>query len=366
MTRILFAITELDAGGAELALCELATRLDRARFEPQVAVLCGDGPVAARIRERGIPVHCLGAWGKTDVRVLWRLRRLLRQADLAHSYLFHANLATRFAAVRAGLAAVVCAARVAERSRPRRRWLDCLTSRLVDVQTCVSAGVRDWLAEGGFPRAKLVVIPNGVDADRFAGRDPAFKARLGLAPDAPLVTAIGRLHEQKGLEYFVRAASSVRHSAPGCRFLLVGAGPLEARLKALAAELRLAGHLTFLPHCEDVPAVLRATDVFVLTSLWEGMPNVVLEAMAAAVPVVATRVEGIDELIEDGVTGRTVCVRDVPALVAAVLRFLADPEQARRVGEAAQRRVRDRFSLDAMVRAHEELYARLLAEASRR
>ena len=365
MTRVLYVITELDVGGAELALCELASRLDRARFAPEVAVLFGHGPVAHRLRERGVPVHCLGARGKWDLRVLWRLRRLLRGADLAHSYLFHANLLTRLAAIRAGLAAVVCSARVAERSRPRRRRLECRTHRLVDVEVCVSAGVRDWLAEGGFPREKLVVIPNGVDAERFAGRDPAFKTRLGLAPEAPLVATIGRLHEQKGLDDFLRAAAALGDACPACRFLIVGQGPLEAPLKALAHELHLDERVTFLPSCDDVPAVLRATDVFLLTSLWEGMPNVVLEAMAAAAPVVATRVEGIADVLEDGRTGSIVPPRDVSALAAAALRYLDEPDRARAVGQAAQEHVRAHFTLDAVVEAHQRLYRRLLAPAAK-
>ncbi|HUT34748.1 MAG TPA: glycosyltransferase [Planctomycetota bacterium] len=361
MNRILYVITELDVGGAEKALVALATRLNRAAYEPQVACLSGRGPLGADLRERGIPVHFLGARGWWDVRALWRLRRLARQADIVHSFLYHANMAARLAAVGTRVAAVVSSARVAERSRPGRRRLECLTHRLVDAEVCVSNGVRDFFAAGGFPTRKLVVIPNGVDAARFAGRDPAFKARLGIRPDAPLVTTIGRLHEQKGMGAFVRAAASVRHSRPDCHFLIVGAGPLEAALRAAAKGLHLEGGLTFLGHCDDVPAVLRATDVFVLASLWEGMPNVVLEAMAAGLPVVATRVEGTVDLIEHNETGLLVMPRDVPGLVSAIQRVLDEPALAQRLGAAARERVRTHFPLDAMVRRHEALYADLLA-----
>lgn len=363
MSRILYVITELDVGGAEKALAELAARLDRAAYEPEVACLSGRGPLAADLRARGIPVHCLDARGWWDLAALWRLRRLIRKAHIVHSFLYHANLAARVAALASG-ARVVGSARVAERSRPARRRLECLTHRLVDAEVCVSSGVRDYMAAGGFPRAKLVVIPNGVDAARFAGRDPAFKARLGLRPDAPLVTTIGRLHEQKGMDAFVRAAASVRRSRPECRFLIVGAGPLEAELREAAKALGLAQGLTFLGHCDHVPAVLRATDVFVLASLWEGMPNVVLEAMAAGAPVVATRVEGTLDLLEHDQTGLLVMPRDVPGLVSGILRLLDEPATARRLADAAQARAREHFSLDAMVRRHEALYAELLARHS--
>lgn len=361
MTRILYVITELDVGGAEQALCELASRLDRQAFAAEVACLAGKGPLAARLRERGIPVRHIGARGKWDLRALWRLRRLLRGADIAHSFLFHANMLTRVAAIRTGVAAVVCSARVAERSRPRRRALECRTQRLVDVEVCVSSGVRDWLIAGGFSREKLAVIPNGVDADSFAGRDASFKAQLGLSADTPLVTTIGRLHEQKGMAYFLRAAASIRRSLPRCHFLVVGRGPLEAELKALVKQFQLESHVSLLGFTDDVAAVLRATDVFVLASLWEGMPNVLLEAMAAAVPVVATRVEGVTDIVGDGKTGLLVMPQDVPAIASAVLRLLQDPDRARAMGAAGQERVRKHFSLDVMVRRHQELYARLLA-----
>ena len=366
MSRILYVITELEIGGAEKTLFELATRISRHGFEPQVATLGGLGPLGQELCAQGVPVHPLGARGRWDVRVVWRLRRLVREADIVHSFLFHANMAARFAALATGVTAVVSSARVAERSRPRRRRLECLTHRLVDAQACVSNGVRDFYAAGGFPREKLVVIPNGVDARRFAGRDPAFKSRLGIGPDRPLITTIGRLHEQKGMAHFVRAAASIHRSRPDCHFLVVGSGPLEEELRALAKGLDLQGSITFLAHCDDVPAVLRATDVFLLASLWEGMPNVVLEAMAAAVPVVATRVEGTIDLIEHEKTGLLVMPRDVPALVSFALRLLGEPERAARLGQAAQEHVRANFRLEAMVRRHAELYAELLARAAHR
>jgi len=363
MSRVLYVITELDVGGAEKALAELATRLTRAAYGPEVACLSGRGPLGVHLRERGIPVHFLEARGWWDARALWRLRRLIRGADIVHSFLYHANMAARLAAIASG-AIVVGSARVAERSRPVRRRLEGLTHRLVDAEVCVSSGVRDYLAGGGFPRRKLVVIPNGVDVARFAGRDPAFKARLGIGPDAPLVATIGRLHEQKGMGAFVRAAASVHRSRPECRFLIAGSGPLEGELRAAAKALGLGQSLTFLGPCDHVPAVLRATDVFVLASLWEGMPNVVLEAMAAGAPVVATRVEGTVDLLEHNETGLLVMPRDVPGLVSGILRLIDEPATARRLADAAQARAREHFSLDAMVRRHEALYAELLARHS--
>ena len=365
MARVLYVITELDVGGAERALVELATRLDRTAYEPEVACLMGDGPLAEVLRQRDVPVHALGVRGKWDLRVLWRLRRLLAGCDVVHSFLFHANMVARVAAIGSGVSAVVSSARVAERSRPRRRSLERWTHWLVDAETCVSNGVRDYLGAGGFPRDKLVVIPNGVDVERFGPRDPAFKRRLGLRADTPLVTTIGRLHEQKGMHYFLRAAASVRHSRPDCHFLVVGHGPLEDELRRLAAEFHIADHVTFLGFCDDVPAVLAATDVFVLPSLWEGMPNAVLEAMAAGVPVVATRVEGTVDIIEDGKTGLLVLPRDIPGLVSAVLRLLGEPDRAAALAAAGQAHVRAHFPLDAMVRRHEQLYADLLRRAAR-
>ena len=145
MTRVLYVITELDVGGAEKALVELATRLSRGAFEPEVACLMGEGPLVEPLRKSGVRVHLLDARGKWDVRALWRLRRLAAGFDIVHSLLFHANMAARLAAMGIGVGAVIAAARVAERSRPRRRWLERWTHWLVDAEVCVSNGVRDYL-----------------------------------------------------------------------------------------------------------------------------------------------------------------------------------------------------------------------------
>jgi len=365
MTQILYVITELDVGGAERTLCELVTRLSRGAYEPEVACLMGHGPLANVLEEAHVPVHFLEARGKWDLRALWRLRRLIGRADMVHSFLYHANMAARIAAAGAGAAAVISSARVAERSRPERRRHECRTHWLVDAEVCVSNGVRDYMASGGFPREKLHVVPNGVDAARFARRDPALKSRLGLPPEAPLITTIGRLHEQKGLSTFLRAAASVLHSRPDARFLIVGTGPLEEQLRAEAAQFHIAHAVTFLGFADDVPAVLAAADIFVLASLWEGMPNALLEAQAAGLPTVATRVEGTVDIVEDGRTGLLVIPKDVPGLATAVLRLLEEPGRGRRLGEAARERVRAHFTLDAMVRRHEILYDQLLAERSR-
>ncbi len=361
MTRVLYVITELDIGGAERTLCELARRLDRQRFAPQVACLTGEGPLVEPLRDSGVPVHLLGACCKADLRALWRLHRLLREADLAHSFLFHANLLTRLAAVRTPARAVISSARVTEPDRPHRRTLDRLTHRLVNAEVCVSSGVRDWLIEGGLPAEKLVVIPNGVDVERFAGRGSAFKSELGIAPEAPLVTTIGRLTEQKGIDDFIQAAAKLHHAARGTHFLIVGEGALRPDLGAQAEQLGLGSAITFLGFRSDVPDILRATDLFVLASRWEGMPNALLEAMAAGVPAIGTRVEGTEDVIQDGETGLLVAPRDPRALAEAMKSLLTDRDRAQTLGRAAREHVRTHFSLDAMVHRHEDLYERLLA-----
>jgi glycosyltransferase involved in cell wall biosynthesis len=224
----------------------------------------------------------------------------------------------------------------------------------------VSRHVRDRLAAGaGVPARKLRIVANGIDPAAFArSADPALRARLAGSPDRPLVLTAARLSPQKAIDGLLSAAVLV----PDAIFAIAGDGPDRAALEARAQALGIAPRVRFLGPRDDIPELLAACDLFVLPSLFEGLPLSVLEAMAAGKPVAATRIPGTDEAVADGETGILVPPGDAPALAAAIRAFLSDPALARRAGEAGRERVRTRFTASAMVdgvvAAYEELLAR--------
>ena len=366
-------ITELDVGGAENALVSLVTRLDRRRWRPTVIALGPEGPLSAPIRAAGVTVECLGVDPRRPLRAVRRLAGALRRCRpaLVQSFLFHANVATRLAVPLAGRPRpwILGGLRVAER---RKRWhlmLDRLTSHLAAGSVCVSEGVRRFSRDvGGWPDDRLTVIPNAVDVAPFdrAAAAALSRAALGLGgvPEGSFLSLyVGRLDGQKGLPVLLDAAARVVAARPtrDWHLALAGDGPDRAALTSLAASHpALAGRVHWLGRRDDVPALLHACDLLVLPSLWEGMPNVVLEAMAARRAVVATRVEGTEDLVAPGRNGWLVPPADPAALADALLDAAADPDRLRRFGAAARARVEADFTPARMVAAYERLWAGLL------
>ena len=359
--RIFYLITELDVGGAEKALYELVRRLDRGRFEPVVGCLTGRGEVGDWLRDVGVEVLHFDMRSALDLGVVRRVANAMRRhrSDGVHTFLFHANLIGRVAARLAGVRPVISSVRVEERRRSHL-LLDWLTHRLVDVETCVSESTRRYTHErAGIPLDKLVVIPNGVDAARFADPPPP-PAEWGLPDDAPVIATVARLDEQKN-PMALLAAIADEEGLEGSRPVLAwaGDGPMRGEVEREVARLGLGDRVRLLGRIADVRPLLGRADVFVLASRWEGMPNCVLEAMAAGLPVVATSVGGCPELVEHGETGYLVDPGDTSALSGALCRLLDDADLRLRMGRAARARVRKRFSLDAMAEANVRLYEAL-------
>lgn len=360
---IAFCITDLDRGGAELALVALVTRLDPERWAPHVFCLTHRGRLAETLEEAGIPVTCLHLQRWNLPAVLWRLRRGLRHVrpQVVQTFLYHANILGRLAARMAGVSCVVSGVRVAEQRSRLRLLIDRWTQFLVRKHVCVSEGVaRFSIDRGGLPRPKVVVIPNGVDYEKFAGATPTDLEGLGVPAGSVTILFVGRLEHQKAPEVLVAAVAPLLQADRKRHVLLVGSGPDEARLREQAARLAVADQLHFAGRRDDVAGLMAAADCLVLPSRWEGMPNVVLEAMAAGLPVVATAVEGIDELLGRGNCGRIVPVDHPIALAEALNEFLQTREERKRIGLAAQLYVREHFTWNAVAAAYSDLYAELL------
>jgi glycosyltransferase involved in cell wall biosynthesis len=298
-----------------------------------------------------------------------RIRRMLRESspDLLRCY----NHETLFHAVPASLGLGVPivyynGGRLGE--TPRRLRIERALSTRVSRVVVPSGELRDYMVRTvGIAARKVRVIENGVDTARFRAPLDVVEVRreLGLAPSARVLGTVGRLSAEKDHRTLLRAFDRVRREEPDARLLVVGDGPLRGELSDFARELGLGDAALFLGPRNDAPRLYRVMDVFLLTSRTEGFSNVLLEAAAAGVPLVSTRVQGASRLVEDGVTGFLAAPEDDAALAERALAVLRDASLARRLREAASKRVDETFSLARMAREYEELYRELIGSRRR-
>jgi glycosyltransferase involved in cell wall biosynthesis len=367
--RTVVHFSDSDAfGGTERALLQLLARLDRERWRP--VLFHPDAPGAAELANEasalGVPTRALPA-PASPARGVASIPGLALALRRERAAVFHAHqtwsLSCRYGIVAAAVARV--RARVASAQlfveMPRLRGIDvqhAIISRALHRHVAVSRHVA-WRLHDRFdvPGEKIVVIPNAVALGPRAPRDAALRARVLLGQRAPLVLTVARLDAQKGVAYLLDAAAEV----PEAVFVIAGEGPERASLEARAASLEIAHRVRFLGHRRDVPALLAIADLFVLPSLWEGLPLSILEAMAAGIPVVATRIGGTDELVRDGETGTLAPPENGSALAEAIRAVLYDRERALRMAAAARAFAEREHSAAAMVSATSALYEELLA-----
>lgn len=361
------------AGGGERLAVQVATRLDRRRFESFLcAPRCCSPPLDAGTRAaleelRRAQVGFLGL-GRRHKADLWPFRRLIaflrhQRIDVLHAHKFGSNVWGTLLGRAAGVPVVICH----EHSwsyvgQPVRRVLDRhLIARWSDVLIAVSREDQRRMVEvEGISLEDTVFIPNGASLSaRSPGAD--VRAELDIPRDALVVGSVGFLRVPKRHDLLLRAVSRLRRSRAELHVVIVGEGAGRGELESLSSTLGLEARVHLLGQRLDVPDVLAALDVAVLASDSEGAPLSILEYMEAGLPIVASRVGGIPGLIEDGVQGLLVPPGDELALAQALDRVLSAPQEARRLGVAAQARWRAQFDLDAMVRRLEGLYEERLA-----
>ncbi len=361
--RIALVITELNVGGAERCLTQLAIGLDRKRFEPLVISI---GPRPSNEQEMlvnlleaaQVPVHFLNASSKWQLPIgVWRLRKALDafKPDVVQSFLFHADLLTRLA-VGGRPCRSFMGLRVADPARWRQRW-ERWAARRATAVVCVSEAVCDYARdEAGIKAEQLVVIPNAIDVEKQRSVKPLDLNSLGVGGSRRAILCVGRLHRQKGLEWLLETMPAVFERLPDHDLFIVGTGPDETRLRSQTRELNVEERVHFLGWRDDVPRLMAASSLLVLASRWEGMPNVVLEAMAAALPVVATNTHGVRELLGADDNRQTVEFGDSDTLIDRLSLFGRDNELAVRIGAANRSRAAACFSLEGMVAEYESLY----------
>ncbi|MDR0867053.1 MAG: glycosyltransferase [Planctomycetota bacterium] len=357
---ILELITELGAGGAERVVFELATRL------PQVAVaaLDGRGVFADRLRERGVAVYDLGARRKTDVGVVWRLRRLLRELRprVLHTHLFHANLLGRLAAAGLHIPALSTCHIMETRPRPWHFFLDRLTARLAAGEVCVSQAVADFQRQKtGLPAEFFPVIYNGIDLEKFrpAADREALRRELNFPAAALTVGFLGRLAPQKGVDIFIRAIAALMNLAPELApqvaWVVGGAGSEERKLRELAADLNLP-HILFCGEIAAPEKFLAALDIAVMPSRYEGFGLVAAEAQSCGAAVIAADLPPLREIVADGENG-LLTPPDADALAAALQKLSVNPDLRRRLAAAGQQSAR-RFEVEKMANEYRRLLER--------
>jgi sugar transferase (PEP-CTERM/EpsH1 system associated) len=362
---IAHVIPTLRIAGLENVVARLTDRLP-AHFGHAVITPGADGPLRSRFPV-GVAVVAMAEQHPPDRWNALRMARLFRslRPDVVHSR----NWSCVDAIIGARLAGVPIVihsehgreATDPEGRNPIRRVGRRLLSPMVDQFVTVSRDLGRWLVEDiGISGHKVMSICNGVDTERFSpgGRQTA-RAALGIGPESIVIGTVGRLDPVKDHVGLLQAFSRLADD-PRALLVIVGDGPCRATLAATVAALGLSGRVRLLGERDDVPAVLAGFDIFVLSSIGEGMSNAILEAMATGLPVVATRVGGNPELVVNGTSGFLVEPRSPAGLTAALCCYLGDPGLLARHGRAARELAQAEFSLERMVGAYEQLYGRLL------
>ncbi|HEY3059490.1 MAG TPA: glycosyltransferase [Chloroflexota bacterium] len=371
-TRVLHVITSLERGGAENHLLALLRHADRSAFSFETAVLSGDGELVAALRADGIPVHTLRARGRMDPLALVRLVELLRmgQYDIVHSHLFRADIYAGLAVSRLGERRPLL---ISTRHNDDRFFLNpfvgivhYLLSSRQDLIIAISDHIaRFTVARGVRDPARVRRVYHGLETPdtRELERDAVrIRAELGVGAGEFLVGNVGRLAPQKGQRHLVEAMPLLLERVPRAHLAIAGGGLLEDYLRELALDLGVAERVHVLGPRRDVPALMHAFDAFAMPSIWEGFGLVLLEAMAAARPIVASRVATIPEVVLDGVTGLLVGAGDAVGLAEALGRLADEPELAHGMGVAGRERLRGQFSIEKMVGDTELLYRELLED----
>jgi glycosyltransferase involved in cell wall biosynthesis len=369
--RVVHCLDSFEVGGTELNAVRTIESLDRAAFDIRVVGLSRRGVLLERIERAGVPVEefaITSLLSPATALVGWRLTRWLRanQIDIVHAHDIYSNIFVVPWARVAGVPVVIASRRWwTETNRAAHVWLNRNAYRLAHRVLANSASVGRLVCDEGVDSSRVLVIPNFVDDAAFDSPPPlelaAMRARLGVTDSDRVVGIVANLHPIKDHATLLDAFARLAPADPSLRLAVVGDGLERGNLEARAASLGIAERVRFAGRQPHQPSCHWAFGVSVLSSRGEGFPNSIVEAMAAARPIVATDVGGVPDAVTHGTTGLLVPAGDPRALADAMLRVLSDPGLARRLAGAAQRAARDRFSRSRVLSQLESTY-RDLAE----
>jgi len=371
--KIAYIITSSGIGGAEKILYHTVIGLDCNKYQISVCSLKEKGEVAKELEKHGVDIYCLHMANREGwigwlasagalFRLLLYLKRL--RPAIIHSFLFRANILSRIAGYLIGVPIVISSIRVMGGEKGYFHFSERMTSFMVDRYIAVSESVERYIIQKSkIPERKISVIYNGVEVKNHTNlKVQNAKLLFNIEAKDNIVVTVGRLHRQKGYSYLLHAISKVKEKFPRIKLMFIGKGGEKNSLKNLAESLDLTDQVVFAGLRSDVENVLSTAELFVLPSLWEGMPNALLEAMAAGKAVVATRVGGIPELVIHEKTGILVPPEDFDALADAIIDLLQDKVRAKKMGEAGRVRVEEHFNISETLKKTENLYQELLKE----
>jgi glycosyltransferase involved in cell wall biosynthesis len=369
--KIFFLLDSFNLGGTETQAVQLATRLDVKRYDVTLGCLRARGPLLEKLAGSGVSVReFFREGGITSLNGMYQVLRLalfLRRGgfSIVHTHDLYANMLGIPAAAIARVPIIISSRRdlghLAWYQGGRRAWMRRLQGLSAVVLTNAAAIRESLIAEDHFPRDKVRVIHNGVDFERFAQTGGHRDWLLPGTEGEKWIVLVGNmLGDVKGHPYAIAAAPAILREFPKTRFVFVGDGQARQELERQVAQSGLDRHFSFLGRRNDVARILACCDIAMLPSKAEGLPNAILEYMAAGLPTVASQVGGNAELIEEGKTGLLIPPADSSALANALLRILRDTDLAEKLGKSARQYVASHFSFERLVKNTDELYTELL------
>ena len=363
---IVFLITSFATGGAEHQVRDIAVRLAERGWSVAIVSMIPPRLEVQQNEQRTFPITHLGMQpGSVDVRAIPRLARVLDhlRPRLVHSHMIHANLMARLARPISQMPSLVCTSHNVNEEGRLRDLSIRVTDRLADRTTHVSrAGFRSYLSSRWVSPERAMWLPNGVDLNRFRPMNEMMETRktLGIPTGHFVWLAVGLFRPQKAFDRLVRAFARLEEDAV---LMIAGDGQMRAETEIAAEHLGVRDRTLFLGERSDIPALMNAADAFVLSSDWEGLPMVLLEAASCALPIVTPDVGGCSDVVEHSVNGMLVEAQDDDALLAAMHRMIQLPVHTREaMGRAGRRSVEERFDIERIVGQWEQLYRQLISQ----
>jgi glycosyltransferase involved in cell wall biosynthesis len=370
MRKIVFLITGLAYGGAEVQLLFLSKRLRERGWETHVVSMLSPQAIAEEFVAAGITVSSLHMHrGIPDPRAILYLRKTLQQVrpQILHSHMVHANLLARIVRPLSPIPILICTAQNIDEGGWRREIAYQFTDPLCDLTTQVSnAGLERYIHVGAVSRRKAIFIPNGVDSTLFRpdreSRETVRKA-FGIEDSTFVWLAVGRFEPQKDYPTMISAFSKLHRLHPTSQLLIAGQGVLLAEMQHFAKELNLSDSIRFIGLRKDIAALLNGADAFVLSSAWEGLPMVLLEAASVGLPIVATDVGGNREVVRSNVNGYLFPSRDTDTLAKKMhLVMTLEPDKRMAMGREGRQLIETYFDLEIVVDQWEEIYLNFLKQ----